>query len=96
MADQILADVGQMTTAISNLRNAETTIEDVLHTISQQLESLAPSFRGKTAADYQALMADWSSTAMKLQQTFTEINTRLNKALQDLQQLDNDMSQGFH
>lgn len=95
MAGRILATPEEMRSAANSLDSKAQELLSMLQQIQSQIDSLSPMWQGQAAANFTALMAQWSSDVRGIENVLSTVSNNLKQAAQSYEDADLSISRGF-
>jgi WXG100 family type VII secretion target len=76
-----------------NAKAAE--LEQMLQSVQSQIESLRSTWQGQAAANFDALMAQWTQDVQGINQVLSQVSQHLNQASHAYSDTDTSIARGF-
>ncbi|HLH60119.1 MAG TPA: WXG100 family type VII secretion target [Ktedonobacteraceae bacterium] len=95
MSGRIMVTPEELQQASSQFNAKAAELEQMLQSVQSQIESLRSTWQGQAAANFDALMAQWTQDVQGINQVLSQVSQHLNQASQAYSETDTSIARGF-
>ncbi|HJT57917.1 MAG TPA: WXG100 family type VII secretion target [Ktedonobacteraceae bacterium] len=95
MSGRIMVTPEELQAASSQFNARAADLEQMLQSVQSQIESLRSTWQGQAAANFDALMAQWTQDVQGINQVLSQVSQHLSQASNSYSETDTTIARGF-
>lgn len=95
MSGRIMVTPEELQAASSQFNARAADLEQMLQSVQSQIESLRSTWQGQAAANFDALMAQWTQDVQGINQVLSQVSQHLSQASSSYSETDTTIARGF-